>query len=177
VAANKYSAPPPMSIDPGKAYTATIKTNLGEIKAQLFAKDAPQTVNNFVFLARDHFYDGVKFHRVVKGFMVQTGDPQGTGAGGPGYTFKDELDLAKKNGYKKGTLAMANRGPNTNGSQFFIMDADYALPPNYSVFGQVTEGQDVVAKIASVPTKPQPTGENSAPTTDVHIDWVTIDER
>jgi apurinic endonuclease APN1 len=173
--AKTYSSAPAMSIDPAKSYVAAIKTNLGEMKANLFAKDSPQTVNNFVFLAREGFYNGVKFHRVIKGFMVQTGDPAGTGGGGPGYSFKDELDLAKKNGYKKGMIAMANRGPNTNGSQFFIMDADYPLPPNYSLFGQVTDGVDVVNKIASVPTLPG--GENSSPATDVRIESVTIDEK
>ena len=109
----------------------------GRHKAELFAKDAPATVNNFVFLAREGFYTNVKFHRIIAGFMVQTGDPTGTGTGGPGYRFKDEPVTRK---YSRGTLAMANAGPNTNGSQFFIMHADYALQPNYTIFGQVTVG-------------------------------------
>jgi peptidylprolyl isomerase len=175
--AKSYAQPPEMKIDPSKTYNATIKTSLGDVKVQLLAKESPATVNNFVFLARDGFYDNVKFHRVIKGFMIQTGDPQGNGTGGPGYRFKDELDAAKSKGYKQGTVAMANAGPNTNGSQFFIMDADRPLPPNYSVFGQVTEGIDVVNKIASVPVGMSPGGENSSPAQDVRIQSVTIDEK
>ena len=108
--------------------------------AELFAKDAPQTVNNFVFLARDGFYDGVIFHRVIPGFMIQGGDPTGTGRGGPGYKFEDEPVSQR---YERGILAMANAGPNTNGSQFFVMHADYGLPPNYTIFGKLTGGEDV----------------------------------
>ena len=119
-----YSAPPPMTIDQNKNYTATIKTNYGDIVIQLLPKEAPLTVNNFVFLARAGFYDGVKFHRVITGFMIQSGDPTGTGTGGPGYKFADELPTTLD--YTKGTVAMANSGPNTNGSQFFIMLADYS---------------------------------------------------
>jgi peptidylprolyl isomerase len=176
--AKQWSQPPAMAIDPNKSYTATIKTNMGDVKVQLFPKESPTAVNNFVFLAKEGFYDGVKFHRVIKGFMVQTGDPRGNGTGGPGYSFKDELDAAKARGYKKGILAMANAGPNTNGSQFFIMDADYPLPPNYVVFGQVSEGQDVVNKIASVAVGPGAGGgrEVSSPTVDVHMDSVTVQE-
>ena len=169
-----YSAPPPMTIDQNKTYTATIKTNYGDIVIQLLQKEAPITVNNFVFLARAGFYDGVKFHRVVKGFMIQGGDPTGTGAGGPGYKFQDELPTTRN--YTKGTIAMANAGPNTNGSQFFIMLANYPLPKSYSIFGQVTSGQDVVDKIGNVPVKVA-NGENSSPTVDVHIVTVTITEQ
>jgi cyclophilin family peptidyl-prolyl cis-trans isomerase len=169
-----YSAPPPMTIDQNKTYTATIKTNYGDIVIQLLPKEAPITVNNFVFLARAGFYDGVKFHRVVKGFMIQGGDPTGTGAGGPGYKFQDELPTTRN--YTKGTIAMANAGPNTNGSQFFIMLANYPLPKSYSIFGQVTSGQDVVDKIGNVPVKVA-NGENSSPTVDVHIITVTIAEQ
>ena len=169
-----YSAPPPMTIDQNKTYTATIKTNYGDIVIQLLPKEAPITVNNFVFLARAGFYDGVKFHRVVKGFMIQGGDPTGTGAGGPGYKFQDELPTTRN--YTKGTIAMANAGPNTNGSQFFIMLANYPLPKSYSIFGQVTSGQDVVDKIGNVPVKVA-NGENSSPTVDVHIVTVTITEQ
>jgi len=171
--AKQWSQPPAMSIDQNKSYKATIKTNMGDIEVELLPKDAPTAVNNFVFLAKEGFYDGVKFHRVIKGFMVQTGDPTATGTGGPGYRFRDELEKAPRGGYKKGTLAMANAGPNTNGSQFFIMDADNPLPPNYVVFGNVTKGQDVVNKIASVPTSGR---ENSSPTVDVHMASVTIAE-
>ena len=169
-----YSAPPPMTIDQDKTYTATIQTNYGDIVIQLLPKEAPMTVNNFVFLARAGFYDGVKFHRVVKGFMIQGGDPTGTGAGGPGYKFQDELPTTRN--YTKGTIAMANAGPNTNGSQFFIMLANYPLPKSYSIFGQVTSGQDVVDKIGNVPVKVA-NGENSSPTVDVHIVTVTITEQ
>src|SRR5215217_6636921 len=149
-----YSAPPPMSIDPNKTYTAVIKTSLGEMTAELYPKDAPNTVNNFVFLAKEGFYNGVIFHRIIKEFMVQTGDPTGTGRGGPGYRFRDELSGPQ--GYTKGTLAMANAGPNTQGSQFFICHGSGAerLPKAYTIFGRVTEGQDVLDKIASVPCKP-----------------------
>ncbi len=170
-----YSAPPKMTIDQNKDYTATIKTNYGDIVVQLFPKNAPLTVNNFVFLARDGFYNGVKFHRVVKDFMIQSGDPKGTGAGGPGYTFADELPTTLD--YTKGTIAMANSGTNTNGSQFFIMLADYSnrLPKNYSIFGKVISGQDVVDKIGNVPVTMR-NGENSSPTVDVHIDTVIITE-
>ena len=174
VAVKTYTTAPQMVIDPAKDYTATIVTNMGELKAQLFAKESPRTVNNFVFLARDKFYDNVKFHRIIKGFMAQTGDPEGTGRGGPGYRFADELDAAKKTGYKRGVLAMANAGPNTNGSQFFIMHQDYALPANYSVFGQVFAGIETVDKIVAVPADGP---ERSSPTVEVLIQSVTIDEK
>ncbi len=172
-----YSAPPPMTIDQNKNYTATIKTNYGDIVIQLLPKDAPLTVNNFVFLARAGFYDGVKFHRIVAGFMIQSGDPTGTGMGGPGYKFADELPTTLD--YTKGTVAMANSGPNTNGSQFFIMLADYSnrLPKNYSIFGEVISGQDVVDKIGNLPVKMSSSGEKSAPTVDVHINTITITEQ
>jgi peptidylprolyl isomerase len=171
-----YKSAPPMTINQNKEYTATMKTNYGDIILQLYPKAAPLTVNNFVFLSREHFYDGVKFHRVVKGFMIQGGDPTGTGAGGPGYEFADELPTTLD--YTKGTIAMANAGPNTNGSQFFIMLADYSnrLPKNYSIFGKVTSGQDVVDKIGNVPVTIR-NGENSSPTVDVYIITVTISEK
>jgi peptidyl-prolyl cis-trans isomerase B (cyclophilin B) len=144
---NKYSAPPPMMIDVNKSYSATFNTPRGEIVCDLFAKDAPQTVNNFVFLARDKFYDGTIFHRVLADFMVQGGDPTGTGRGGPGYQFGDEV---KGNPHKHqvGTLSMANAGPNTNGSQFFITHvATNWLDGKHTVFGKVTQGQEVVDAI------------------------------
>jgi peptidyl-prolyl cis-trans isomerase B (cyclophilin B) len=140
----KYSAPPAMAIDANKKYTATLTTSRGEIVCELFARDAPKTVNNFVFLAREKFYDGTVFHRVINDFMVQGGDPTGTGSGGPGYRFEDELK-GNPNKHKVGTLSMANAGPGTNGSQFFITHVvTNWLDGKHTVFGQVTKGQDVV---------------------------------
>ncbi len=143
----QYSAPPPMTIDVNKKYSATFNTSRGEIVCELFAKEAPKTVNNFVFLARDKFYDGLVFHRVIPNFMVQGGDPTGTGRGGPGYKFEDEV---KSNSHKHqvGSLSMANAGPNTNGSQFFITHvATNWLDGKHTVFGKVLSGQDVVNAI------------------------------
>jgi peptidyl-prolyl cis-trans isomerase B (cyclophilin B) len=145
--AKQYSSPPQMTIDSAKNYTATIETSKGTIVCDLFTKDAPKTVNNFVFLARDHFYDGTKFHRVIENFMIQGGDPEGTGRGGPGYRFEDET---RNNPHKHrvGSLSMANAGPNTNGSQFFITHVvtDW-LDGKHTVFGQVKSGQNVVNSI------------------------------
>jgi peptidyl-prolyl cis-trans isomerase B (cyclophilin B) len=145
--AKQYSAPPKMAIDTNKKYTVTFDTTRGSIACDLFTKDAPNTVNNFVFLAREKFYDGTTFHRVINDFMVQGGDPEGSGRGGPGYKFADEL----KNNPRKhqvGSLSMANAGPNTNGSQFFITHiATDWLDGKHTVFGQVTAGQDVVNAI------------------------------
>jgi len=140
----QYSAAPPMTIDTNKTYTATLETSRGTIICDLFAKDAPTTVNNFVFLAREGFYDGTKFHRVIADFMIQGGDPTGTGRGGPGYRFNDEV---RNNPHKHqiGSLSMANAGPNTNGSQFFITHvATPHLNGMHTVFGQVRSGQEVV---------------------------------
>ncbi len=140
----QYPSPPQLTIDTGKKYSATFNTSRGEIVCELFAKEAPKTVNNFVFLARDKFYDGTTFHRVIANFMIQGGDPEGSGRGGPGYRFEDET---KGNPHKHqvGTLSMANAGPNTNGSQFFITHvATPHLDGKHTVFGQVTAGQDVV---------------------------------
>ena len=136
-----------MTIDQDRSYTATIQTNHGDMVIELFPKDAPISVNNFVFLAREGFYDGVVFHRIIADFMIQGGDPTGTGRGGPGYRFQDEPVTRS---YVRGTLAMANAGPDTNGSQFFIVHKDYALPPNYNIFGLLTEGFDVLDALASV---------------------------
>ena len=171
----QWSSPLAMNIE-NKEYTATIKTNFGDIVVQLFPKDAPLAVNNFVFLSRQGFYDGVKFHRVVAGFVIQSGDPTGTGSGGPGYKFADEPVTRD---YIPGTLAMANAGPNTNGSQFFITLSDLSgrLPKNYTIFGLVTSGMDVVQKIGTVSVTRSPSGEVSSPTVDVHIDTVTIEEK
>lgn len=170
--AKQYPTVPAMSIDATKAYTATLETDKGSIVVALNAKATPVTVNNFVFLAREKFYDGTIFHRTIPGFMIQGGDPQGTGMGGPGYRFDDETFTGE---YKRGTVAMANAGPDTNGSQFFIMHADYALPKNYVIFGQVTSGLEVVDAIATAPT--QPGGEGSKPVTPVVVKSVTIDEK
>ena len=172
----QWPNPPPMSINQDKEYLATIKTNFGDIVVQLFSKDAPIAVNNFVFLARQGFYDGVKFHRVVRGFVIQGGDPTGTGAGGPGYKFADEKVTRD---YVVGTLAMANAGPNTNGSQFFITLANLSgsLSKNYTIFGVVTGGFNIVQKIGDVPVRAAPTGEVSLPTVDVHVESITIEEK
>jgi peptidyl-prolyl cis-trans isomerase B (cyclophilin B) len=146
--AKQYPAPPPMSIDPNKTYIATFETSKGKIVCELFAKDAPNTVSNFVFLARDKFYDGTVFHRVIADFMIQGGDPTGTGRGGPGYRFDDEFK-GNPNKHAVGSLSMANAGPGTNGSQFFITHivTDW-LDGKHTVFGKVLEGQDVVNKTA-----------------------------
>jgi peptidyl-prolyl cis-trans isomerase B (cyclophilin B) len=144
--AKQYSTPPQMVIDPNKNYTATFETSRGTIVCDLFAKEAPKTVNNFVFLAREGFYDGTTFHRVIKDFMIQGGDPTGTGRGGPGYTFEDEFK-GNPHRHQVGTLSMANAGPGTNGSQFFITHVvTNWLDGKHTVFGQVREGQDVVNK-------------------------------
>ena len=146
----QWKQPPEMQIDPTRTYHAVLDTNKGEIEIALLAKEAPKTVNNFVFLAREGFYDGVPFHRVLSGFMVQTGDPTGTGSGGPGYRFEDELP--KPGRYEIGSVAMANAGPDTNGSQFFIVSgpSGVGLPPQYSLFGKVVSGLDVVSAIEAV---------------------------
>ena len=147
MASKQYNAPPAMSIDPSKSYTATIDTSRGPIVCELFAADAPNTVNNFVFLAREGFYDGTSFHRVIADFMVQGGDPTGTGRGGPGYRFEDEV---KDNPHKhaKGVLSMANAGPNTNGSQFFITHVETPwLNGKHTVFGRVLSGQNVIDSV------------------------------
>jgi cyclophilin family peptidyl-prolyl cis-trans isomerase len=166
--AKSYSAAPSLTIDAAHTYTATIETTAGTMTAELFATEAPMTVNNFVFLAREGFYDGVIFHRVIPGFMIQGGDPTGTGRGGPGYKFRDE---PVNRSYSRGILAMANAGPNTNGSQFFVMHADYRLPPNYTIFGKLTGGEDVLDKIAAAPT-----GAQDRPHDPVTINSVTISE-
>jgi len=166
--AKQYSSPPAMTVDPAKRYTATIRTTAGIMVAELFPQDAPKTVNNFVFLAGEGFYDGVIFHRVISGFMIQGGDPTGTGRGGPGYRFDDEKVVRP---YTRGTLAMANAGPNTNGSQFFVMHADYGLPPNYTIYGKLTAGEEVVDAIATAPR-----GAQDRPHDPVSITAITIEE-
>ena len=167
----RYKSPPEFSIDPKKSYTATIDTTAGVMKAQLFADEAPNTVNNFVFLAREKYYNNVIFHRVISGFMIQGGDPTGTGTGGPGYRFADEPVKRK---YLRGTLAMANAGPDTNGSQFFILHQDYPLPPRYVIFAKVTSGMDVVDALANTPTAMGSDGERSRPLTPPVIKTITV---
>jgi cyclophilin family peptidyl-prolyl cis-trans isomerase len=176
VTSEMYDEPPAMEIDVDASYVATIATTCGDIVVELDAAGTPVTVNNFVFLAEEGYYDGVGFHRVIEGFVVQAGDPAGTGCGRedclspggdafPGYTFEDELDtaaelVAEEGGYPQGALAMANAGPDTNGSQFFIVEPDEGapLPPAYTYFGRVVEGQDVAQRIALGPVG----GEGSA---------------
>jgi cyclophilin family peptidyl-prolyl cis-trans isomerase len=175
-AGKRYPSAPAMSIDQNKQYTATIKTSLGDMTAELYPKDAPNTVNNFVFLSKEGFYDGVIFHRIIKEFMVQTGDPLGTGTGDAGYKFNDELGGPQK--YEKGTLAMANAGPNTQGSQFFICHGQRAttLPKNYSIFGKVTGGLETLDKIAGVQVRNSPSGEPSQPVEPPKIETIQISE-
>ena len=172
--ANQYSNPPEMSIDSSKTYTASIQTGQGTMTLELFATEAPATVNNFVFLAREGFYDKGGFHRVIKGFMIQGGCPRGDGTGGPGYRFPDE---AVSRPYVKGTLAMANSGPNTNGSQFFIVHGDnVGLPPNYIIFGTLSDGVEVLDALANVPVTGSKGGENSQPTERLEIQTIEIVE-
>jgi cyclophilin family peptidyl-prolyl cis-trans isomerase len=163
-----------MEIDQKKQYTALLKTSAGEITLELNADKTPITVNNFVTLSRKNFYNNTIFHRVIKGFMIQGGDPKGDGTGGPGYKFNDEPFDGE---YTKGTIAMANSGPNTNGSQFFIMHADYPLPKNYVIFGKVVKGIEVVDKIAEAEVVMSPMGENSRPVSPVKILSVEITEK
>lgn len=156
--------------------TAVIETNKGTIRVELLEQDAPKTTENFITLAQRGYYDGIIFHRVIKGFMIQGGDPTGTGRGGEsawGGRFNDEINRNSplyQTGYKAGTMAMANAGPNTNGSQFFIMHVDYPLPPSYTIFGRVTEGQDVVNAIATTPT-----GPGDRPVQEVRMEKVSIE--
>ena len=168
-----YDSMPEMNIDISKKYSAVIKTSMGDMSIDFFTEDAPLTVNNFINLSRDGYYDNVIFHRVISGFMIQGGDPSGTGHGEmgkfPGYKFEDELNNQRS--YDKGILAMANAGPDTNGSQFFIMHVDYPLPYQYTIFGFVTEGLDVIDKIASVET-----GDGDKPINDVVIETIEVKE-
>ena len=168
-----YDSMPEMNIDISKKYTAVIKTSMGDMSVEFFTEDAPMTVNNFINLSRDGYYDNVIFHRVISGFMIQGGDPSGTGHGEmgkyPGYKFEDELNNQRS--YEKGILAMANAGPDTNGSQFFIMHVDYPLPYQYTIFGLVTDGLDIIDKIASVET-----GDGDKPVNDVVIESIEIKE-
>ena len=164
---------PEMKIDKTKKYQALMSTSEGVITIELYSDKTPVTVNNFVSLAKSSFYNNTVFHRVIKDFMIQGGDPKGDGTGGPGYKFNDE---PFEGSYTAGTVAMANAGPNTNGSQFFIMHKDYDLPKNYIIFGKVTDGMDVVDKIATAVVQPSATGENSKPVTPVSITSIEIIE-
>ena len=168
----RFGGPPPMCIDPTRTYGATMVTTKGTLKIALDALAAPKTVNNFVFLSRYHYYDGVGFHRIIPGFMIQGGDPEGSGRGGPGYRFEDELP--KPGRYEIGSLAMANAGPNTNGSQFFIVtgQAGVQLPPQYSLFGKVVGGLDVVSALEAVGSAGAGT-----PKEPVAIESITISEQ
>lgn len=169
-----YSDPPPMTIDRSAAYRATLTTSCGKIVIALDAKRAPITVNNFVFLARQGFYDGLTFHRVVTGFVIQGGDPKGTGRGGPGYAIPDELP---DDGYPPGAVAMANAGPDTGGSQFFIVTGDAsALPNSFAKFGRVVKGLAVARTIESFANPVADPGDPAAqtPTSPMYIYRVTI---
>jgi cyclophilin family peptidyl-prolyl cis-trans isomerase len=159
-----------MGIDADKRYTAVISTSKGDITVALAPERAPRTVNSFVFLARNNYFDGLNFHRIIPGFVLQGGCPEGSGRGGPGYQFADELPPAGR--YEVGSLAMANAGPNTNGSQFFIISGQdgVRLPPQYSLFGQVTQGLDVVQTINDLGSR------SGTPTEDVKINSVRITE-
>ncbi|MGI8575072.1 MAG: peptidylprolyl isomerase [Egibacteraceae bacterium] len=158
----------PAQVLDGGSPQATIATSCGSITIELLADEAPATANNFAFLAGEGFYDATVVHRVVPGFVVQMGDPTGTGTGGPGYRFADELDSAREHGYARGIVAMANAGPDTNGSQFFVCLQDVALPPAYAVFGRVTEGMETVDRIAEVPL------QGETPLETVFVESVTL---
>jgi len=171
--AEDQAAPPEMEISPEKIYTAVFDTTAGSIVIELNAKETPKTVNNFVHLARKGFYNNTVFHRVIKGFMIQGGDPKGTGSGGPGYRIEDEPFTGE---YVRGTIAMANTGaPNSAGSQFFIMHQDYDLPKSYVIFGKVKDGMGVVDTIATAETV-EDGRENSRPKAPVTVKTVTITE-
>ena len=165
----QYDSAPDLDIDLSKSYTATLDTSHGEIVIEFDPERSPRTVNNFVFLANEGFYDGVIFHRVIENFMIQGGDPTGTGRGGPGYKFRDEIEGPGE--YSRGTVAMANAGPNTNGSQFFIVHKDTGLPHSYTIFGKVTSGMDAVDSIATTDTD-----SSDRPRDEVLINQVTITE-
>lgn len=179
MAKKQYEAPPEMNLQSGVEYEAVIDTNKGQFTVALLAKEAPKTVNNFVTLAKDGYFDGIVFHRIIEPFMIQTGDPTGTGMGGPGYRFEDELPPVLP--YEAGVVAMANAGPNTNGSQFFICTGEQSKflnnSPNYTVFGKVTSGMETVKEIAATPVGRSAMGEQSKPLTEVRMDRVEIVER
>jgi cyclophilin family peptidyl-prolyl cis-trans isomerase len=176
---NESSNLPFEMVDQNKSFTAVLNTNKGSMTFELFTSESPMTVSNFISLSNAGFYDNVIFHRIIQGFMVQGGDPDGSGRGGPGYKFADELTntqppLSRR--YLRGTLAMANSGPNTNGSQFFIVHADASLPSNYTIFGQLTESLDILDVIASTPVTVGESGEASSPTEKIIIQSIKIIE-
>lgn len=167
----KMGPPETMILEPGKNYVAILKTTAGEIDIRLYGDKTPVTANNFAYLAKAGFYDDTIFHRAMKGFMIQGGDPKGDGTGGPGYRFKNEEFEGE---YRRGIVAMANAGPDTNGSQFFIMHADNDLPLNYVIFGEVINGMDVVDAIAEAPVRENSGGEMSRPIEPVTVETVSI---
>jgi cyclophilin family peptidyl-prolyl cis-trans isomerase len=171
----QWESPPNQVIDTDVQYRAVLKTSEGEITWELLPEAAPVTVNNFVCLARAGYYDGTPFHRILDGFVIQGGDPTGTGSGGPGYQFEDE---PVEDEYVAGTVAMANAGADMNGSQFFIVldDLRQTLPKNYNLFAQVIEGQEVVDAIAKTPTRPNERGEVWVPAEPVILESVTVSE-
>jgi len=170
VTKSQFKKAPPLTVDPKKTYTVTMQTSCGTIQLLLDPKDAPVAVNNLVFLVRQHFYDGLTFHRIVKDFVIQGGDPTGTGSGGPGYKFNDELKNKLK--YDIGTVAMANAGADTNGSQFFIVTGTQgvSLPKKYTIFGHVSKGLDVAERIGALATNTQ----TQRPLQTVYIESMTV---
>ena len=175
----QWDTPPALTLDQNKKYTAIIDTSKGQMKTDLFASETPNTVNNFIFLAKEKFYDNIIFHRIIKDFMIQSGDPTGTGTGDPGYKFDDE---SVTRDYQRGTVAMANSGPNTNGSQFFIMDKDNTtLPKNYVIFGAIsendTESLTTLDAIAATPVEANSQREQSSPKEAIVIKTITIEEK
>jgi cyclophilin family peptidyl-prolyl cis-trans isomerase len=173
----QYTQAPSMTIDTNKSYIVRVETTKGPMTVKLFAKEAPSAVNNFLFLANEGYYTDTPFHRIINGFMIQGGDPTGTGTGGPGYRFNDEPITRE---YLRGTLAMANAGPNTNGSQFFVMHKDYPLPKNYVIFGQIdptdTESLKTLDAIAETQVTVSSSGEMSKPSEEVRIVRVTVED-
>ncbi len=170
----QWSNPPEMAIDSSKTYVAAITTTKGTMKVKLFADETPVAVNNFIFLAKNDFYDNTPFHRILNGFMIQSGDGQyGDGTGGPGYQFADE-EVTRD--YERGIVAMANAGPNTNGSQFFIMHADYPLPQQYVIFGKLIQGFEILDALAETPVGSNGGGENSRPLQEVLVTDIEIEE-
>jgi peptidylprolyl isomerase len=169
--AKQWDSPPPMTINKSGKYTALVKTTKGDFTIDILPQQGPIAANNFVFLAKQGFYTDVPIHRIVTGFMIQTGDPTGTGSGGPGYAIKDD---PVKIPYTRGVVAMANAGPDTGGSQFFVMHKDYNLPPDYSIFGKVTKGLDTIDALADTPVQDNGQGEISSPTEKVELISVTI---
>lgn len=173
IAPKEFPAPTDLGLDPNEKLVVTITTSCGSVVVELDPAQAPETVNSFVFLAREGYFDGTVSHRILPGFVIQAGDPTGTGRGGPGYVIPDELPPDDFQ-YGTGVLAMANAGPNTTGSQFFIMLGDSALPPLYSAYGVVIDGFDTLANLQSVPLGTSPRGETSVPLETVYIESIVV---